>query len=203
MASVAFDYELNKDSGFLQAPTAHNRFGYVTSLGGFGQPGQLTPDLRVSCAFNATTSPSFPGLQYQPGTPGSATVVGVIGQFSWNGMSGSPIQLVFYVSQNNALLIKASSQAAVNPLAWWLADYDQEHKVWYEAAYPLPAGTVSGVCNPGTLTVNLTAYPVPGVTGVSVYQVTLAVSPTGSQLYQLLFAGSSTTKVAKSWGLIM
>lgn len=217
MASIPFDLECDKESGFVMDPNVHKRFGYITSLNGFGlKDDLLASDLQVNVPFNSGDGPSYKGLKYTKGTDtapiGMATVVGVIEKFSWEGGVGSPIKLEFYVSQDNVSQIKALQQLTlkhtkIQKLAWWIADYDQEAKCWYEAAYPLGitgaiTGIITGKENP-ELDVDLNPVVVKDGIDVNVYKVTIAVVPAANFQYTLHFATTKTTKVIKSWGLVV
>jgi hypothetical protein len=208
MASIAYTYDCVKEAAFVADPNAHQRVGFVTSLGGFGQKSTLTPDLQVAVPYNSTSAPTFAGLQYQRATSGgSAKVVGVIANFAWNGGVGDAIKIDFWVSQQNAVQIKTMQQSVltttkINGLSWWIANYDQEAKVWYEQAYPKSSTTISGSVksNPG-LSVDLTPVPAKDGIDVYIYKVSIAVVPAANNAYSLQFANSAYKPLVKSWGL--
>jgi hypothetical protein len=92
----------------------------------------------------------------------------------------------------------------VSKLGWWIADYDQETKAWYEKSFPMSpstiSGTIQGEVHP-TLSVELTGAPVkPGIDVIG-YKVTIEVVPTANQQYALHFANSASTPLVKAWGL--
>ena len=214
MATVPFVYECNKEAGFVMDPNEQKRIGYITALNGFKLAATLPADLQVSVPFNSGANPTFSGLQYTPKSDtipvGVAKVVGVIEKFEWNGGIGDPIKLEFYVSQENATQIKALQQQSlqttkVDALAWWLADYDQEVKKWFEQAYPIGGsitGIITGKENP-ELDVDLNPVPVKDGIDVNVYKVTMAVVPAANKQYTLHFANSDQKKVIKAWGLVV
>jgi hypothetical protein len=216
MASVPYAYDLDRANGFVMDPNEHKRVGYVTKLDGFGLTGPLPADLRVNVPFSDGRTLGYAGLQTAPGITGSAapliaSVVGVMEKWEWDGTVGGPIKIDFYCSQENATRIKTLQQLAlkttnVKALGWWICDYDQETKTWYEAAYPKSAPAVTGIImgkdNP-ELNVDLTPVPVKDGIEVNVYKVSIAVVPGANQQYALDLANSSTRSVAKSWGLIV
>jgi hypothetical protein len=222
MASVLYSYECNKSDGFVMDPNAHQRFGYVTSLAGLGLMSPFARDLQVAVPFNAGATPAYAGLQYQKSAPlsavkggsqgssvGSASVVGVMDQFSWGGGVGDAITLNFYVSQENAKQLKTLQQSTlktsiINALGWWIADYDQETKLWFEQAYP-QGTSITGILGKTNASLNVDLAPVVAKTGinVNVYKVTMSVVPAANKTYPLQFANSSTAKVMKSWGLVV
>jgi hypothetical protein len=194
MTTVPFSFECNVASGFVMDPNAHPRVGYVTSFDGLGLPaGGLKADLTVT----------------RPVAGDTVTVAGVLAKFSWAGGVGDVIQLDFYVSLENAAQLKALQQttlktAAVKQFGWWIADYDQETRTWFEQAYPQspPAGIIVGKNNPA-LNVGLNPVKVKDGIDVSVYEVNIQVTPPANQQYALHFADSPTQKVVKSWGLVV
>jgi hypothetical protein len=216
MASVPYEFDCDKDSGFLPDPDEHKSVGYITSLAVSNAAGPFKPDLQVFVQWNGTgTQPSYPGLKFSqsPSTSllGKAAVVGVIDKFSWPGGPGNPITIDFWVSQENANQLKAIQQgtlttAKVTALQWWICAFDQETKVWYERSYPLEPDTITGIIagkeNP-ELNVDLTGAPVKDEIDVSVYKVSMSVQPPANQQYSLHFASSSAKPVAKSWGLVV
>jgi hypothetical protein len=93
----------------------------------------------------------------------------------------------------------------IQGLAWWIADYDQEKKLWFEQAHPLPlsggvTGIITGKENP-ELDVDLTPVPVKDGIDVNVYKITMGVVPAANAQYNLHFANTHGKPVAKAWGL--
>jgi hypothetical protein len=194
MATVPFNLECNVASGFVMDPNAHPRVGYVTALDGLGLPaGGLKADLTVT----------------RPVTGDTMKVVGVLEKFSWAGGAGDLIQVDFCASQENAAQLKALQQmtlktAVVKQLSWWIADYDQETKAWFEQAYPLspPSGIIAGKDNPA-LEVDLSPVQVKDGIDVGVYKITIKVVPAANKAYDLHFANSAKMPIVKSWGLVV
>jgi hypothetical protein len=211
MPSIAYEYECDMSSGFVLNPNDHNRIGFITALGGFGMSAPLATDLLVTVPFSGGAQPTFSGLQYQSGSVmGSAKVAGVIEKFSWRGGAGDAIEIDFYVSQTNAMQIKALMQLALKmssmkPLAWWIANYDQETKQWYEQAYPQGgsvSGLIQGKANP-ELNVDLDPVPAQAGIDVMVYKISLAVVPAANLSYALMFANTPAQRLTKQWGLVV
>jgi hypothetical protein len=215
MATVPFDYGCERDAGFVMDPNENKRFGYVTSLHGFGLPAALPKDLQVHLPFNRSDTPAFRALTLtKPSATSpmsSAKVVGVVETFSWAGGAGDPIKLEFYVSQENAMQIMSLQQRAlktrlVTSLAWWIADYDQEVKQWFEQAHPDSVKGITGHINgkkEPELEVDLKPVQVKSGVDVNVYKVTLAVVPAGHFKYKLRFASTHDKKVIRSWGVLI
>ncbi|MFT3765621.1 MAG: hypothetical protein QM820_08915 [Minicystis sp.] len=214
-----FDYPCNWRSGFVMDPTKKQRFGYVTALDGFGLGAALATDITVYTPFNTGSAPTYAGLSSGYTAPtadaptGSAKVVGVIEHFSWSGGVGDPISISLYVSQENASQIKALQQltlktTTIKTLGWWLADFDEETKQWFEQANPLAPTTVTGQINaPGKNDIRLHVASDPEKVAanidVNVYNVHIEIVPAANKQHTLHFANSATKKVVKSWGLVV
>jgi hypothetical protein len=212
MAAIPFDYECDRESGFVLDPNSQKRVGYITTLDGLGLAQPVAPDLNVSVPYNG--QPKYTGVTLGnpvPGKPARAlSVVGVIEKFSWEGGAGNPIVIDFWCSQGNAVKIRSAQQVEltvtqVNHLGWWIIDYDQEAKVWFEQSFPVPGaitGSISGKEAPA-LNTDLNPVPVKDGIDVNVYKVTISVAPAANQQFALQFANSAAKPLAKSWGLVV
>lgn len=212
MATTPFVYACDKEAGFVLDPDEQQRVGYLTALT-IGTT-QLAKDLQVQVP--AIKSLGFTGLGPLKPPPlnqtnSTAGVVGVLDKFSWEGGIGNPLSLEFWVSQQNATHLKAAQQAAlettiVNSLSWWIINYDQETKQWYEQSFPAAPAAISGIIagkdNP-ELNVDLTGAPAKDGIDVVVYKVALTVSPPANHQYTLQFASAPQKNVAKAWGLVV
>jgi hypothetical protein len=215
MPTIPFSYECSKDAGFVMDPNEQKRFGYIVAFKGFDKV--FAKDLKVAVPYNGVT-PQYTGGGFAvtppgPGVPaGEATVVGVIEKFEWNGGVGDPLKFEFYVSQENAMQIKAMQQSAlqttkIQGLAWWIADFDQEKKKWFEQAHPMPlsagvTGIITGKDNP-ELDVDLNPVPVKDGIDVNVYKITMGVVPAANKQYNLHFCNTHGKPVVKAWGLVV
>jgi hypothetical protein len=214
-----FDLPCNWKAGFVMDPTRKQRFGYITALHGFGLGATLTPDIQVYTPFNTGAAPTYAGLSSGYVAPtadaplGSAKVVGVIEHFSWAGGVGDPISASFYVSQENATQIKALQQltlksTTVKEFGWWIANFDEEVKKWFEEAFPKSADKIMGQINaPGKNDIRLHVASDPEKVApnidVNVYNVHIEIVPAANLQYTLHFANSDQKKVVKSWGLVV
>jgi hypothetical protein len=200
VATAPFEYACNVAGAFETEPP-QGLIGYLTAFYGFGLPAPLKADLTV-------TQPVTEGTAIEHPAPGKAIpVVGVLDSFYWGGEPGDPLQFVFHVSHENANQLWSVLQApltnnTVRTLGWWIGDYDQEIKVWYDKSSPMSpsaiSGTIQGGDNPN-LNVDLTGTAVKG--GALVYKATIQVAPAANQQYTLHFANSASTPIAKAWGL--
>lgn len=213
MATVPYEFECDKSSGFVMDPNEHKCVGYITALRGLGMNKPLAQDLRVSLPYNnpaPTYKPLVSGTSFDP-VHHTVQVVGVLEKFTWAGGVGDPIEIDFWTSQENAFQIKALQQTTlkdtrIESFGFWIADYDQESRQWYEKAYPLGSGQLTGVVsnreNP-ELNVDLRGAPAKDGIDVMVYRISLKLAPGANQQYALSFANSSSQHVAKPWGLVV
>jgi hypothetical protein len=218
MATVSFEYKCDVAAGFVMDPNEQKRFGYVTAFSGIGLPEGLAADLNVSVPYNTGDTPTFAvPITYTraQGSPvGVATVVGVIDTFKWSGGACDPIKLEFFVSQHNAMQILSILQRAlktpeIKKLGWWIADYDQETKKWFQQAHPSTnGGGITGHLNckndeGAMLAVDLKHELVKEGVDVNVYKVTLEVVPAGKFKYRLHFASTHGQPMVRSWGILI
>jgi hypothetical protein len=203
-ATVPFTYACSVASGFVSDPNQHVRVGYITVLKGLSTPSIVfAQDLTVAPPYQGPT----PIYSYvSKASANTAAVVGIIENLQWNGGMNDPIQIDFYVSMNNASQLKYLTQQTlksmkIDQLGWWIVDYDQDAKTWYEAAYPLSppmiSGTLANKTNPD-LNVNVTPVTVSGVT---LYKVSMRVAPPANLQQTLWFANSSVIRASKAWGM--
>jgi hypothetical protein len=151
MASVPFVFECDRESGFVLDPNSHKRVGYITKLDGFGLTHPAISDLNVSIPYSG--QPKYSGISFrQPGVglPRTASVVGVLENFAWAGSVGDAIKFDFWCSQENATALKAIQQSMLKPgalreMGWWIADYDQETRQWFEQSYPASEAAITGL----------------------------------------------------------
>jgi hypothetical protein len=200
------EYDFQTSSGFSQDPNAHQSVGYVTSLKGFGMATALVTDLTVLMPVSphaveytgiGTTAPPSPSHP-----TGTLQVVGVIQSLNWSGGAGDPLELEFYVSKENAavLLQRPLKSTEIEAIGFWICQYDQGSKHWYEAFYPLGTeevkGTIANKNNPA-LEVDSQSISLNGAPPV--HKVSIQVAPVASSTVK--YATSPTVSVAKQWGM--
>ena len=214
MAALGFDLECDKVQGFILDPNEHKRFGYITKLRGFGldSPINLAADLTASCPYHGNAAPAYSGIQIDgmsQGQLGKVKVVAVLEKFHWGGGVNQTLDFDTWMSQENALAITAAQQSMptstrIDQLAFWIADYDQELKQWYEQLYPLSNDTITGVvggqANP-ELNVDLNGQPVIDGRDTMLYRVSLKVAPAGGQMFTIFTANSAKMTQSQTWGV--
>ncbi|MBK9265477.1 MAG: hypothetical protein IPM54_37535 [Polyangiaceae bacterium] len=214
-----FDLPCNWRAGFVMDPTKKQRFGYITSLDGFGLSAALPTDITVYTPYNTGAAPTYAGISSGYTAPsedapvGVCKVVGVLEHFSWGGGVGDPISVSMYVSQENATQIKALQQltlktTTIKKLGWWIANYDEEVKKWFEEAFPKAPQEITGQINaPGKNDIRLHVASDPEKVApnidVNVYNVNIEIVPAANKQHTLHFANSDQKKVVKAWGLVV
>lgn len=207
-----FNLSCDWKSGFVMDPLKKQRVGYLTKLEGIVDL-KPTPDITVFSPFNE--EPSFKGLVKSAGTASASSimkvdVVGVIDNLSWGGGVGDPICISAYVSQQTAQQIQVKQQAtlkstAVSSLVWWIGNYDEEMKKWFEEAHPIADTGITGQINAQGSDVRLAVANEPTKVAsnidVNVFSLYFEVVPAADATYDLHFATSNTMKFVKAWGL--
>src|SRR5690349_1649799 len=157
-------------------PNVHHCVGYLTYFDGLDMSVPLAQDIAVSVPYNGP-APNYKAIV--PTNQKAVHVVGVLEKFVWAGGVGDALEFDFWVSQENATRLKTLQQTTlkstiIDPVGWWIADYDQETKQWYEKCFPLGSGTLTGVLankeNP-ELTIDLKGEPVKPGSDVLAYKV--------------------------------
>lgn len=199
-------------------PVKKQRVGYLVTFNGFGIPADkpLASDIEVFTPFDK--APAYEGIKLDPGSGDGTSgmqkvkVVGVIESWSWGGGVGDPICVSAYLSQENANQIMVKQQTtlkttAIDSFSWWIVNYDEEEKAWFEEAHPAKgAKTVAGQLNaPGKTDIRLAVAKEPVKVApnidVNVYNVYVEVVPAANQTYNLKFASSKSKEFIKGWGL--
>jgi hypothetical protein len=186
---------------------SEKRVGYITDFNGLSTTFQK--DLQIRLPFRPTYA-QLGATQGVKGSPLTAKVVGVIETFVWPGGAGDPIAIRFYVSQQNAALLKALTTAAlrstsIQSIGWWIGDYGQTSKGWFEEAQPASAPTLKAIIqgSPAQPMLNVVLTPVKAASAidVNVYAVSVEILPPPHLISKLSFATAPGKLVTKTWGL--
>jgi hypothetical protein len=208
---MGFNLDCNWRAGFVMDPNKKQRVGYLLALDGLGLDAALAADISVFSPFNATVADSKAVTLDTATVPAKLTCVGLIESLSWNGGVGDPIQITAMISSENAQQLKAKLQTtlkttSVKKLIWWIVNFDEENKVWFEEAYPHTPEYVTGQLNaPGKTDVRLyvadEATKVAPNIDVNVHQIMFEIVPAANATYVLGFALNAQKKYVNAWGL--
>jgi hypothetical protein len=196
-------------------PLKKQRVGYLVKLNAAGLTFEDKTHIKVFTPYNGN-DPAYTGVKKPAGgekeTSGLKTVevVGILESWAWEGGVGDPICISAYVSQEIANQFQAAQQTAlkttkVPTLAWWIVNFDEENKEWFEEAHPV-LETITGQLNaPGKTDVRLAVASEPVKVAsnidVNVFNLYFEVVPGANETYDLKFATSSKMKFVKGWGL--
>jgi len=189
-------------------PTRKQRVGYLVHFKGLNMGEYLKQDITIYTPYNST------GTDYADITitdTKMVTVVGVIDNFSYAGGVGDPICVSAYISSENAENLKAKMKSTltttvVKELGWWIANFDEENKKWFEESYPKEPTKVSGQLNaPGGKEIRLDIAHEPTKVSpnidVNVVGMYFEIVPAANSTFALHFATNAQTKYIRNWGL--
>ncbi len=206
---MSYNFPCDWRSGFVMDPTKKQRVGYLVSFAGIGLPADLAQDVQVFTPYNVDGSnTAYDKLTI---TEDKVSVVGVIDSFSWNGGVGDPICISAYLSAENALQVKGLLKmtlktTSVSKLGWWIGNFDEETKAWFDEAHPMAPTEITGQLNaPGKSDIRLTVADEPTKVAsnidVNVYNMYFEVVPAANQTCDFHFATASGKSFIKRWGL--
>lgn len=206
---MSHDLPCDWTSGFVMDPSKKQRVGYLVQFEGLNMDDFLKQDVEVFTPYNNSET-NYGDIEIDSDT-GKATCVGVLDSFSWGGGVGDALCIGAYISSENAEVLKAKTKSTldttiVSDLAWWICNFDEENKVWYEEAYPLDPTAVKGQLNaPGGKDVRLSVAAEPTKVApnidINVYHMYFETIPAADSTYSFHFATSSKTKFVRNWGL--
>lgn len=206
---MSLEFNCDWRSGFVMNPQQKNRVGYLVDFQGLNMGDFLKQDIDVFTPYN--NSEVAYGEVDIDSDRGTVTTTGVIENFSWGGAVGDPLCISAYISAENAEVLAGKMKTTldttiVSDLAWWIVNYDEENKIWYEEAFPLDPTVVSAMLNaPGGSNIRLSVNPEPTKVAptidVNVYGLYFEIIPAANATFSFHFATSSKTKFVKNFGL--
>ncbi len=210
MSDISFSCDWR--SGFAPNPQNTTRVGYLTKFtAADGKIATLDADISVYTGFNA--KPEYGGVAI---ADGKVTCVGVIASVYTAGGAGDPIDFEVYISGANSTKLQT---ATASPLAntditlmdFWVGNFDQEQKKWYDEFHPTEAGKMKAMFNSsgGSNGTPKVVSCVPDKTGefilpssdVKVYKWSFTIVPAANLLTTLTFAPGLSKKSVRPWGL--
>jgi len=211
---MALSYPCDWKAGFVMDPVKKQRVGYLTAFEGIGLTKPLTPDLTVYSPYPNTLTPTYTGIgsQFEASTS-QVKAVGIIENLDWGGGVGDAFSISMYMSSENALQLRALrlmglTTTSIKQLGFWIVNFDEESKVWFEEAYPKAPAKMTGQVNAvskNDIRLHIADDPVKVANNidVSVYNVYIEMVPAANQTCNIHIATSSTKNVVKPWGLVV
>jgi hypothetical protein len=210
---MAIDLNCDWKAGFVMDPTKKGRVGYLVSLGGM-DCGAFLQDITVFSPVGIDP-PNYAKAKLEAGTEGHSAkqikVVGVIESFNFGGGVGDPVCISAYISSKNANTLSAKlattlKNTVVNNLSWWICNFDEEGKQWFEEAYPKAPDVVAGQLNaPGGKDLRLVVAAEPTKVAANidtnVFNVYFEIVPAADKVYAFQFASTAKMPFCRSWGL--
>ncbi|MFO0660566.1 MAG: hypothetical protein U0165_12150 [Polyangiaceae bacterium] len=194
-------------------PSKKQRVGYLVWFQGLDMDseGFLKQDVEVFTPYASNAANYTEVSSLWDSGAGKMKATGVIENFSFGGGVGDPICISAYVSAENGEALKAKMKGTltttkIKKLAWWIVNFDEENKAWFEECHPLTPAVMTGQLNaPGGKDIRLVvadeATKVHPNVDVNVYNIYFEVVPAANSTYDMHFATSVKTKFVRNWGL--
>jgi len=207
---MGLDLSCDWKAGFVMDPMKKQRVGYLVHFQGLNMGEFLKPDIDVFSPFTHASDPTYKEMKINKDTR-KVTCVGVIESFSFGGGVGDPLCISAYISAENATVLAAKLKTTldtnvVKKLGFWICNFDEENKAWFEEGYPKEPVTMVGQINaPGGKDLRIAVSPeatkVASNIDVNVYNLYFEIIPAADSTYALHFANSAQTKYVRNWGL--
>jgi len=201
MSQFPCDYK----AGFIMDPQRKQRVGYLTAFTGLGsQVGALAQDLEVWSPYQG--SPSYPGVAI---AAEKVKAVGIIESVEYGGGVGDAYCFHVRISGNNKQKLAAAmkntfDKTSIDVLKFWIGNFDEEEKGWYEELYP-KADDMKGMLNAqgGDLKIRLGEEGVKVHTNVDVkvFDWYFEIVPAANILTDIHFGFGVKKSAVKHWGL--
>lgn len=205
------NYSCDWRSGFVMDPSKKQRVGYLLSFQGLDMGEFLKQDIEVFTPYSAGEATYGEASTVWQKDTGKMKTTGIIESISYAGGVGDPICVSAYISAENGETLKAKMKGTlkttiVKKFAWWLVNFDEENKAWFEESYPKEPTSVAGQLNaPGGQDIRLTVADQPTKVAsnidINVYNIYFEIIPAANATYALHFATSVKTKFVRNWGL--
>jgi len=206
-----FNYSCDWRSGFVMDPSKKQRVAYLVWFQGLDMGDFFKQDIQVFSPYEAATAEYTEVGSLWVKDSGKMTATGVIESLNYNGGVGDPICVSAYISAENGQTLKAKMQGTlattkISKFAWWMVNFDEENKTWFEESFPKEPVTMKGQLNAdaaGSVRITVANEPtkVAHNIDVNVYNVYFEIVPAAESTYALTFATSSKTKFVRNWGL--
>lgn len=194
----SLDFDCDWRFGFNVSSQRKGTVGYLLSFSGLGGM-NLQKDMEVWNPFNA------PGQNLLRGS--TIRCIGLLESFRFDGGERDPIQMSAYVSKGTSAdllnkLARPISNTKVS-LAWYIIDYDEERKCWFESAFvKSPKNAAACIDTSGgdlQLFVSQTPTKIMDTLDVNVYRMDWRSVPVRGKKNLLEFASGPNRRLIRAW----
>lgn len=205
---AAHNYPCDYKSGFIMDSSKKQRVGYLTAFTGLGKQVQaLDQDIQVWCPVTGIAAPKYGGIAI---TEAKVSCVGIIESMNFGGGVGDPFCFNVYISGNNSKKLAAAMQntfdsTTIDICSWWIANFDEEEKAWYEEAFPAD-DAMKGMLNAVggkdlKIAVDTTGVKISPTVDVKVFSWYFEIVPAANYMSTVNFAVGVKKNSVKYWGL--
>lgn len=196
----SLDYHCEWRIGFNLNALSKGTIGYLlfwTGCGGLSLP----KDMKVWNPLDATAQSIVVGT--------TIDCIGLLEDFKFEGGDEDPIRIVAYVSKAVAASIRAQlAQPLTNTkvkVGWYIISFDDDAKVWYEAAFVKEASYVEALLDTALGEVQMfisnEGTRVSDTLDLKVYRFEFQVVPQENKTANVEFATGLTERLVKQWGV--
>lgn len=193
------DFDCNFRFGFNLRSDAKGCVGYLLLCSGLGGL-RLQKDIEVWNPFDSAG-------QSDNYKQAKITCIGLLESFRFSGDQNDPIRIVSYVSKDSAAEIRSRLSTPLSNLKlklnWYIIDFDNEAKVWYEAAFVKDSSgsdaSLSGRGGQLQIVIASTPEKIAETLDVGVYRFELEVLPPDDTATTLEFASGPSQKLVRLW----
>lgn len=199
MTENALNFECDWRFGLNLKPTRKGRVGYLLEWNGCGGL-NLPKDIEVWNPYSTQGQQIVSGPRVQ--------CVALLDSFRFPGGSSEPIRLKCWVSKATATNIRAKISRPMTStkvkLAWYIIDYDDDQKVWYELAFvknpSVAQARLDNVDGKLQIFVSAEGTRVDETLDLSLYAFEFQIIPAKNKRSDLEFASGGIQRVVKQWG---
>lgn len=202
----ALNFPCDWKAGFIMDPMRKQRIGYLNGFTGDAKGiGALAADIEVWCPFTGT--PQYDGVTIKEE---KATVVGIIESLDYGGGVGDPYCFNVYISGANSTKLNSALQntldkTGISAIDFWVGNFDEEAKQWYDECHPAKKGEMKGMFNAEGKAVKCQVaaegVKVQNNIDVKVYAWYFEIVPAANVLTDTSFAVGLSKKSVRHWGL--
>lgn len=195
----ALNYDCNWQFAANVVSSEKDTVGYLLFWSGCGGL-SLTKDITVWNPYDAAGQKILTGEKLE--------CIALLEKFEFEGGELDPIRMVGYVSKKTAADVRAKLARPMTntklKLSWYIIDFDEEKKLWYEAAFvKSPQKADANIDSAGgELQIFIENEPrrISETLDLNVYRFEFQVVPAEGKKATLEFATGPQTRLVKRWG---